>query len=165
MHDGEFMAGKHQQMKWAMSHHILRLHKSPKWALLWGNPYKAVRFATPDMVLPHAKHCGGGPTWRDPHHPLCFAAPSHPPPCSAGVHGLLHCDESTVWVAVLPTRFVIVSAFKTTERFLFSCFFKKNQTIPQVWFGVQPPQPSNWQDRGEVTPVKQGRNPLTLLRF
>lgn len=47
---------------------------------------------------------------------LFSAAPSRPPPCSARGHGLLFCDESTVWVAGLPTRFVIVPAFKTMEK-------------------------------------------------
>lgn len=77
---------------------------------------------------------------------FAFAAPSRPPPCSAGVHGLLRCDESTVWVAVLPTRFMIVPSVKTTEENGSFLTFKKSQTIPQVWFGVQPPQPSNWHD-------------------
>lgn len=74
---------------------------------------------------------------------FAFSSPSYCPPCSAGVHDLLHCDKSTVWVAVLPTRFVIVPAFKTTETDVSFLAFLKNETIPQVWFGVQP---SNWHD-------------------
>ena len=162
MHDGKFMTGKHEQIKWAMSHQLLRLHRSPKWALLRGSPYKAVHFATPDMVLPHARPCGGGCTQRDPHHPLCLR-------CSF-LSSSLQCQSSRsapLWWAnclggCAPNQICHSACFKTTEKDVsFLAFFKK-QTIPQLWFGVQP---LNWHDQGEVTPIKQGRNPLTLLCF
>lgn len=49
---------------------------------------------------------------------FAFAASSCPLPRGAGVHGLLRCDESTVLLAVLPSRFVLVPAFETDIYFL-----------------------------------------------
>lgn len=59
MHIEKFMIGKQQHMKWATGNQLLGVHESPKWALLWGNTYKAVHFAVLDMVFLQAKPCGG----------------------------------------------------------------------------------------------------------
>lgn len=51
--------------------------------------------------------------------PFALTVPSCPPPCNVRVHkvhDLLCSDESTVCVAVLPTRFVIVPTFKAMEK-------------------------------------------------
>lgn len=155
------MTGKHQQMKQAMSHQLLRLHKSPKWALLRGNPYKAVHFATPDVVLPRAKPYGGRPTWRDPHHPLrlCCSFPSSSLQCRSSRSAPLW------WVNCLggcaPNQICHSACFQNNrERCLFSYSFLEIRPFPRSGL-----EPSNWHDWGEVTPVKQGRNPLTLLCF
>lgn len=135
MHDGKFMAGKHQRIKWTMSHQLLRLHNSPKWALLWGNPYKAVQFAVPDVVLPHAKPCAGGPTQRDPYHPLRLQL--------SFLLSSLQCWSSRsaplCWVNCLggcaPNQICHSACFQNNgDRCLFSCFFKKSDYSPGlVW--------------------------------
>lgn len=164
------MTGKHQQIKQAMSHHLLKFCISPNWSFSEGTLVKEC-ILQPWMWF-HMTSPVVNPFEEIATTLLAFPAPSPAAPRSARVHCLL--DDSTVWVALLWTRFVIVTAFKTMKKdflfhvnylFIFNFFFFFNQIIPQTWFEVQPSKPLNCHVWEEVSPVKQGRNPLTLLCF
>lgn len=138
----EFMTGKHQQITQAMSNQLLRFCKNLNWVLLWGNFYKGPHFATPDVV-PRDKPCGGGPTWRDHHHPLCL--PISFPRSSLQCQSSLSARWFNCLGGCAPNQICHNDCFQNNEeRFLFSWlffFFFLNLIIPQFsypnhWIGM-----------------------------
>lgn len=142
MNSREFMTGKHQQIIQVMSHQLLKICRSPNWFFSEATLVKEC-ILQPWMWF-HMTSLVVDPFEEITTALLAFPAPSPTAPCGAKVHCPL--DDSTVWVALLWTRFVIVTAFKTMKKdFLFHViylFILKSNNSPDLVLKFS--HPSHW---------------------